>query len=124
MFYDKQQTKGNNSARQTRDKQERPESPTVTPPDMRVTKMTKFQGVLYDKNSEGVPYGGRDGAVQPGETKWYYWSVPADFAPAEGDPDCINQAYYSAVDPVKDTNSGLIGKGHPPGQRHQVRAHR
>ncbi|KAK7110957.1 hephaestin-like protein [Littorina saxatilis] len=68
------------------------------------------QGLFYKKNSEGTIYGAyRDGAVQPGETKIYEWSVPVDFAPAEGDSDCINQAYYSAVDPVRDTNSGLIG---------------
>ena len=65
--------------------------------------------MFYDKDSEGAPYGSTGGAVQPGQTQWYTWSVPADFAPAEGDPECINQAYYSAVDPARDTNSGLIG---------------
>ena len=89
-----------------------------------VLESSIFQGLFYDKDSEGAVYVASDGAVQPGETKWYHWSVPADFAPAEGDPDCINQAYYSAVDPVKDTNSGLIGKGHPPGQRHKLMTHR
>lgn len=67
------------------------------------------QGLYYDKKSEGSPYAGSGQAVQPGETVVYEWSVPLDYAPAEGDPNCINQAYYSAVDPVKDTNSGLIG---------------
>ncbi|KAL8587047.1 hypothetical protein ACOMHN_023437 [Nucella lapillus] len=68
------------------------------------------QGLLYTKASEGSPYGGHGGrGVAPGDTVVYHWSVPLDFAPAEGDPACISQAYYSAVDPVKDTNSGLIG---------------
>ena len=68
-----------------------------------------FQGLFYEKDSEGAMYVASNGAVQPGETVWYKWTVPADFAPAEGDPSCINQAYYSAIDPAKDTNSGLIG---------------
>uniref|UniRef100_A0A8B9HAB5 ferroxidase n=1 Tax=Astyanax mexicanus TaxID=7994 RepID=A0A8B9HAB5_ASTMX len=29
--------------------------------------------------------------------------------PAAGDPDCISYLYYSAVDPIRDTNSGLVG---------------
>ncbi|KAK7486237.1 hypothetical protein BaRGS_00022560, partial [Batillaria attramentaria] len=67
------------------------------------------QGLFYDKNSEGAPYAGGGGAVEPGSETVYTWTVPVDFAPAEGDPSCITQAYYSAVDPVRDTNSGLIG---------------
>ncbi|XP_076461304.1 hephaestin-like protein isoform X2 [Babylonia areolata] len=67
------------------------------------------QGLFYTKDSEGSPYAGGPGGVGPGQTVTYKWSVPLDFAPAEGDPACINHAYYSAVDPVKDTNSGLIG---------------
>ena len=71
---------------------------------------SNFQGLFYTKNSEGAPYGSGGGSVQPEQTVVYEWSVPVDFAPAEGDPNCINQAYYSAVDPVRDTSSGLIGR--------------
>jgi len=35
--------------------------------------------------------------------------VPIGAGPTEGEPDCLTYLYYSAVDPVKDTNSGLAG---------------
>uniref|UniRef100_A0A8B9HE78 ferroxidase n=1 Tax=Astyanax mexicanus TaxID=7994 RepID=A0A8B9HE78_ASTMX len=39
----------------------------------------------------------------------YEWVVPKAGGPAAGDPDCISYLYYSAVDPIRDTNSGLVG---------------
>lgn len=47
--------------------------------------------------------------VRPGTTYKYEWVVPKDGGPTENDPDCITYFYYSAVDPIKDTNSGLVG---------------
>lgn len=74
-----------------------------------------LQGLFYNKSNEGLSYGSNpqhtsaSQGVNPGETVKYEWSVPLDYAPATGDPNCIVQAYYSAVNPPKDTNSGLLG---------------
>ncbi|RXM94876.1 Hephaestin-like protein 1 [Acipenser ruthenus] len=35
------------------------------------------------------------------------WTVTE--GPSQSDPDCLSYLYYSAVDPVQDTNSGLVG---------------
>ncbi|XP_025095314.1 hephaestin-like protein [Pomacea canaliculata] len=73
------------------------------------------QGLFYNKSYEGLAYGSNpqitstSRGVNPGETVTYVWSVPLDYAPATGDPNCIIQAYYSGVDPQRDTNSGLAG---------------
>lgn len=47
--------------------------------------------------------------VRPGTTYTYTWVVPKGAGPTDDDADCINYLYYSAVDPVHDTNSGLVG---------------
>lgn len=47
--------------------------------------------------------------VRPDTTYKYDWVVPKGGGPTENDPDCINYLYYSAVDPIRDTNSGLVG---------------
>lgn len=47
--------------------------------------------------------------VRPGTTYTYTWVIPKGAGPKSDDADCINHLYYSAVDPVKDTNSGLVG---------------
>lgn len=47
--------------------------------------------------------------VRPDTTYKYEWVVPKDAGPTEKDPDCITYMYYSAVDPIRDTNSGLVG---------------
>ncbi len=47
--------------------------------------------------------------VRPDTTYQYEWVVPKDGGPTEKDPDCITYMYYSAVDPIRDTNSGLVG---------------
>ncbi|XP_051482285.1 ceruloplasmin [Apus apus] len=47
--------------------------------------------------------------VSPGATFTYEWDVPADVGPTDQDPDCLTWLYYSAVDAVRDTSSGLVG---------------
>ncbi|TSK53634.1 Ceruloplasmin [Bagarius yarrelli] len=47
--------------------------------------------------------------VKPGTTYNYEWVIPKNGGPTENDPDCISYLYYSAVDPIRDTNSGLVG---------------
>lgn len=47
--------------------------------------------------------------VKPGTVHTYEWTVPERAGPARGDPDCLTYLYYSGVDPVKDTSSGLVG---------------
>ncbi|KAK1790626.1 hypothetical protein P4O66_014495 [Electrophorus voltai] len=68
-------------------------------------------GVLYDKAYEGAVY--QDGSqkhgdiVHTGETFTYRWRVTE--GPSLSDPPCLSYLYYSATDPVRDTNSGLVG---------------
>ncbi|XP_016336918.1 hephaestin-like protein 1 [Sinocyclocheilus anshuiensis] len=68
-------------------------------------------GLHYDKPFEGVFY--QDGIkrkgyqVQPGERFTYRWQLRE--GPSESDPPCISYLYFSSSDPVRDTNSGLIG---------------
>ncbi|XP_063806721.1 ferroxidase HEPHL1-like [Pseudophryne corroboree] len=70
-------------------------------------------GVSFSKDSEGAPY--VDGVVKegshvkPGETFTYTWKVLEEDGPTDNDPNCLTYLYYSAVDPIKDTNSGLVG---------------
>ncbi|KAM9357553.1 ceruloplasmin [Symphorus nematophorus] len=47
--------------------------------------------------------------VRPGTVHTYEWTVPEAAGPVEGEADCLTYLYYSGVDPVKDTNSGLVG---------------
>ncbi|XP_066533943.1 ferroxidase HEPHL1-like [Hoplias malabaricus] len=47
--------------------------------------------------------------VLPGNRSIYYWSVPERSGPGPSDPTCITFAYYSSIDIIKDTVSGLIG---------------
>ncbi|XP_031508888.1 hephaestin-like protein 1 isoform X1 [Papio anubis] len=70
-------------------------------------------GVIYDKASDAAP--NLDGFVKPGahvkpgETFTYKWTVPESVSPTAGDPPCLTYLYFSAVDPIKDTSSGLVG---------------
>nr|XP_056714332.1 ferroxidase HEPHL1 [Euleptes europaea] len=70
-------------------------------------------GVAFNKSSEGIPYWDghqKPGAhVEPGEIFEYKWSVPESIGPTDSDPPCLTYLYYSATDPVKDTQSGLVG---------------
>jgi len=45
----------------------------------------------------------------PGDEYTYTWNVPERAGPSTDDPTSIVWSYYSAVDEVADTNSGLIG---------------
>ncbi|XP_068136842.1 ceruloplasmin [Hyperolius riggenbachi] len=49
-------------------------------------------------------------ATEPGKTETYTWLIPERSGPVrfEGEP-CVTWAYYSSVDQIKDTYSGLIG---------------
>ncbi|KAF5904859.1 hephaestin-like protein 1 [Clarias magur] len=73
-------------------------------------------GVFYEKDSEGALYpDGTSGAkklddsVPPGGNYTYTWTVKPEFAPAQGDPNCLTWAYHSHVFAYKDISSGLIG---------------
>uniref|UniRef100_A0A8D0KVZ9 ferroxidase n=1 Tax=Strix occidentalis caurina TaxID=311401 RepID=A0A8D0KVZ9_STROC len=44
-----------------------------------------------------------------GEINTYRWNVPERSGPGKTDPNCITWVYYSTVNFVKDTYSGLIG---------------
>uniref|UniRef100_A0A8C3LGQ5 ferroxidase n=1 Tax=Chrysolophus pictus TaxID=9089 RepID=A0A8C3LGQ5_CHRPC len=73
-------------------------------------------GVSYHKSNEGALYrtASRDtespaSHVSPGATFTYEWNVPEDVGPTDQDPDCLTWFYYSAVDSVRDTSSGLVG---------------
>ena len=72
------------------------------------------QGVRYNKSYEGMKY--QDGSdqyqgdsVSPGTTFTYIWEVPKSSGPAPNGPNCVGSIYHSAVDPIKDTYSGLVG---------------
>ncbi|TSK98392.1 Hephaestin-like protein 1 [Bagarius yarrelli] len=68
-------------------------------------------GLTYDKLYEGSLY--QDGSektgasVAPGQTFTYQWRVKE--GPSPSDPPCLSYLYYSATDPIRDTNSGLVG---------------
>ncbi|XP_074467992.1 ferroxidase HEPHL1 isoform X2 [Sebastes fasciatus] len=68
-------------------------------------------GLHYDKHFQGSSY--EDGVdkpgshVGPGENFTYTWQVLE--GPSSSDSPCIPYLYYSATDPAKDTNSGLVG---------------
>uniref|UniRef100_A0A8D0HKS2 Hephaestin n=1 Tax=Sphenodon punctatus TaxID=8508 RepID=A0A8D0HKS2_SPHPU len=70
-------------------------------------------GVLYRKEWEGTLY--YDGlswngaTVQPLHNFTYRWTVPQHVGPTATDPACLTWMYSSAVDPTRDTNSGLVG---------------
>ncbi|XP_038564951.1 ferroxidase HEPHL1 [Micropterus salmoides] len=68
-------------------------------------------GLHYDKHFQGSSY--EDGVnkpgshVGPGENFTYIWQVLE--GPSSSDSPCVPYLYYSATDPVMDTNSGLVG---------------
>ncbi|XP_030228157.1 ceruloplasmin isoform X2 [Gadus morhua] len=67
-------------------------------------------GTLYFNELEGIVTPLPAALVQPGTVHTYEWLVPIGAGPTDGDgADCLTYLYYSAVDPVKDTNSGLAG---------------
>uniref|UniRef100_A0A8C0DPE6 Ceruloplasmin n=1 Tax=Balaenoptera musculus TaxID=9771 RepID=A0A8C0DPE6_BALMU len=59
-------------------------------------------GVL--ESSTGWPL-----AAEPGEVLTYQWNIPERSGPGPNDSTCVSWIYYSAVDPIKDMYSGLVG---------------
>lgn len=73
-------------------------------------------GVFYQKNSEGADYNDAtsgadktDGAVPPGATHTYVWSVPERAGPGPNDPSSVFWLYHSHADELRDVASGLFG---------------
>uniref|UniRef100_A0A8C3QVJ6 Coagulation factor VIII n=1 Tax=Cyanoderma ruficeps TaxID=181631 RepID=A0A8C3QVJ6_9PASS len=58
--------------------------------------------VLPEKDVKDVP-------IPPGQSFTYSWSLTTEDGPTEADPRCLTRFYYSSIDPVRDTASGLIG---------------
>uniref|UniRef100_A0A8C5X6J4 Coagulation factor VIII n=1 Tax=Malurus cyaneus samueli TaxID=2593467 RepID=A0A8C5X6J4_9PASS len=50
-----------------------------------------------------------DIAIPPGQSFTYSWTLTAEDGPTQADPRCLTRFYYSSIDPVRDTASGLIG---------------
>ncbi|KAK7154332.1 hypothetical protein R3I94_007620 [Phoxinus phoxinus] len=74
------------------------------------------KGVKYLKQMEGLSYDDQspywykqDDAVQPNSTFTYMWTIDSKSGPQHNESDCRTWAYYSAVNPERDMNSGLIG---------------
>ncbi|XP_055868533.1 hephaestin-like protein [Biomphalaria glabrata] len=65
-------------------------------------------GLKTSQKDSGVNYGDAT-AVAPGQVYQYVWQVPERSGPGRNDPNCIPWVYYSSIDPLKDTNSGLLG---------------
>ncbi|KAI5629257.1 hephaestin-like protein 1 isoform X1, partial [Silurus asotus] len=73
-------------------------------------------GIHYNKDSEGALYpddtsgaNKQDDGVPPGGNYTYRWTVKPEFAPTDGDANCLTWAYHSHVVAFKDISSGLIG---------------
>ncbi|XP_078524138.1 ceruloplasmin [Lissotriton helveticus] len=47
--------------------------------------------------------------TMPGEVQTYIWKIPERSGPGKGECDCVTWPYFSKVDQVKDTYSGLVG---------------
>uniref|UniRef100_A0A673CTF4 Ceruloplasmin n=1 Tax=Sphaeramia orbicularis TaxID=375764 RepID=A0A673CTF4_9TELE len=67
------------------------------------------QLVLYTFPYLGIVTPPPAALVRPGTVHTYEWTVPVGAGPVQGEADCLTYLYYSAVDAVKDTNSGLVG---------------
>ncbi|CAL8364755.1 unnamed protein product [Lota lota] len=64
-------------------------------------------GLHLDQLGSGDGVDGPGAEVGPGETFVYAWQVLE--GPSPSDPACVPYLYYSGTDPIKDTNSGLVG---------------
>ncbi|NWV52422.1 FA8 factor, partial [Daphoenositta chrysoptera] len=51
----------------------------------------------------------KDIPIPPGQSFTYSWSLTTEDGPTQADPRCLTRFYYSSIDPVRDTASGLIG---------------
>ncbi|NXO12379.1 FA8 factor, partial [Oriolus oriolus] len=51
----------------------------------------------------------KDIPIPPGQSFTYSWTLTTEDGPTQADPRCLTRFYYSSIDPVRDTASGLIG---------------
>ncbi|XP_031980102.1 coagulation factor VIII [Corvus moneduloides] len=51
----------------------------------------------------------KDIPIPPGQSFTYSWILTTEDGPTQADPRCLTRFYYSSIDPVRDTASGLIG---------------
>ncbi|XP_029853205.1 coagulation factor VIII isoform X2 [Aquila chrysaetos chrysaetos] len=51
----------------------------------------------------------KDFPIPPGQSFTYSWRVTTEDGPTQADPRCLTRFYYSSINPVRDTASGLIG---------------
>uniref|UniRef100_A0A8C2TIB0 ferroxidase n=1 Tax=Coturnix japonica TaxID=93934 RepID=A0A8C2TIB0_COTJA len=51
----------------------------------------------------------KDIPIAPGQSFTYKWSITTEDGPTQADPRCLTRFYYSSINPVQDTASGLIG---------------
>ena len=65
------------------------------------------EGSSYKDNTTGTY--ANDDAIAPGRIYNYIWEVSERAGPGPKDTACVTWAYYSDVNPVKDTNTGLVG---------------
>lgn len=65
------------------------------------------EGSSYKDNTTGTY--AADDAIAPGKIYNYMWEVSERAGPGPKDTACVAWAYYSDVNPVKDTNTGLVG---------------
>ncbi|KAM9316482.1 ceruloplasmin-like [Gastrophryne carolinensis] len=74
-----------------------------------VSYIKEMEGARYNtgNNSKDQPSPGSQ--VNPGHIITYEWKVPNSVGPTNDDLNCIPWLYYSSVDVVRDTNSGLVG---------------
>uniref|UniRef100_A0A8V0YT76 Coagulation factor VIII n=1 Tax=Gallus gallus TaxID=9031 RepID=A0A8V0YT76_CHICK len=56
----------------------------------------------YHKDVKDIP-------IAPGQSFTYRWSITTEDGPTQADPRCLTRFYYSSINPVQDTASGLIG---------------
>ncbi|KAM9316481.1 ceruloplasmin-like [Gastrophryne carolinensis] len=63
----------------------------------------------YSINAHGIILANKEvKATEPGKVETYSWLIRERSGPTHKE-ECLTWAYYSSVDPVKDTFSGLIG---------------
>ncbi|XP_068960541.1 ceruloplasmin-like [Petaurus breviceps papuanus] len=48
-------------------------------------------------------------SIEPGENFTYEWTIPETVGPTSADPVCLTCLYYSALDMVREINSGMSG---------------
>lgn len=66
-------------------------------------------GVSYPKEMEETNQTSHASHVAPGDTITYEWDVPESVGSTFEDLNCLPWLYYSSVDVVQDTSSGLVG---------------